>query len=499
MFVTFYDEDCLAAKIMGSIPEKYNLELYIVYLKRFATEPIDFRSSVKSHGYDFLYNGIKYVSNPSSINEKEKQIFIDLIRKLDPGLILISTRTFGLEITRPIFMEIRKLFNVQIIGGGWGPTLQPEKFLEFCDYVCFGEGEKCFEEICENVKGGNTNFREVNNLAYKSDGKMIENPVFPPLTDEEYDEYYRNINYSFNNAFLIDEDRIVNNYQETPEAPHVYLGKGCPLNCTYCMSSRYHEMYKGKGYTCKKYRVRSVDSAIMHLEMLKRNGAKIILFRDEIFPFEKKWLSDFLREYRTQICLPFFGYLRPEFHDPEMIKEIIGSGMYSTTLGIQSGSDYIRRIIYKRMTKKSGLIRFATYLKKTAVYFETHFMCNCPFETEKDLIETLDFICQLPFSNIKVFHFTAFPNSPIDVMIKRKRPEALASHIYNWYSVLYCMAAKGPISRKFAMLLHRRRLFINSPEILTKYYFYRAEIRRILVEQIPEPLKFKIKRIMGKE
>ena len=73
-------------------------------------------------------------------------------------------------------------------------------------------------------------------------------------------------------------------------------------------------------------------------------------------------------------------------------------------MGIQSGSERIRRDCYERETSNEEIIEACEILARHGVSRNLDFIGDNPYETEADRRETLDLLCRLP----KPFYFNYF-------------------------------------------------------------------------------------------
>ena len=69
-------------------------------------------------------------------------------------------------------------------------------------------------------------------------------------------------------------------------------------------------MSKGKG---KYLRRRSVENVIAELVAYKRKDrTSQIMFYDDVFTFDKKWIAEFAEAYKREVNIPFWVYSYPE-------------------------------------------------------------------------------------------------------------------------------------------------------------------------------------------
>ncbi|MFZ5453837.1 MAG: B12-binding domain-containing radical SAM protein [Thermodesulfobacteriota bacterium] len=472
LFITLYDEICYGVRLLSAVVKDCGLESHVVLLKGESQYVPIWRDKDEYSSYQYYYNGLLrgsfYAVDP--ITPQEVEHLLGLIRDIAPELICLSTRSFAYSICKDIFPLIKQNYpQIPIIAGGWGPTLEPDKFLEFSDYVCFGEGEKTLQAICACLRQGR-DFREVSNLLYYDSGNLIQNKVEKPLNLKEMNALPFP-DFSVDNKYLIHHGKLrlgTDFYNE--KVYDCFAARGCPMNCSYCMSSKYDAVYRQKTQTgCPKYRLRDLDVVLQEVKAAKRRGAKLIRFKDEVFPVKPSWVREFLARYKTEVALPFFGYMRPEFHSLETIKALKDVGLFLSMVGIQSGSAEIREI-YRRKLPKDKVIDFAWVLKENAIDYCYHFIYRNPFEKEEHLRESLEFTYHLPYAKTFIFKLEPFPKSPISEMIASAQPVQLPKNIQNWYAILHSLSLKNAPLRKVAQVAHRYHLCRKHPQVLSAFF-----------------------------
>ncbi len=473
VFIIFYDNISYGARLLSSIAKEAGLESHIILFKKETGYVPLFRK--KKNKYQFFFNGLLRDGDYAvdKIKEKEIQILLDKLEELSPSLLCLSTMTFGYEFCRDIFLRIKeRLPLIPILSGGWGPTLEPEKFLEFSDYVSILEGEKAIQYICEAIKDGK-DFNNAPNLIYYKDGMLIRNPVVPALSVKEMNNLPFS-DFHVENKYLITDSRILLGSDfYNKKIYDCFASRGCPSYCSYCMMSKYDKLYKNhSGSVCSKLRLRDVGVVLEEVYRAKERGAEFIRFKDDIFPFNPKWIDEFLDRYPKEIGLPFFSYLYPQFHKPEIIRKLKVAGLIMTMHGIQSGSEEIRKKIYNRIEPKDKAIKFAHTLNDLDIQFSYHFIYRNPFECEHHLQESLEFTFQLPYRNVFVFKLLLFPGLPLSRMVDEHNPQPLPVNIADWYAILHSMSLKGPIYRYLAKFIYKRNLFRKFPNIMSLFFVF---------------------------
>ncbi len=90
----------------------------------------------------------------------------------------------------PTAVDITKLIreilpSAYIIWGGIEPTTEPERCLQWADFVCLGEGEFPMKEFVLKAKEGASleELEKTNNMAFYKDNKLHINQLYPLITN----------------------------------------------------------------------------------------------------------------------------------------------------------------------------------------------------------------------------------------------------------------------------------------------------------------------------
>jgi len=144
---------------------------------------------------------------------------------------------------------------------------------------------------------------------------------------------------------------------------------------------------------------------------------KAFLFMDEIFPLQNDWLKEFAQKYKKEIGIPFVITLYPGMLTEERAGLLKDAGLKEVSIGIQSGSEDIRRDVYKRAGTNSRILEENRILSRLGIMTYYDFIIKNPFETEKDYRESLELVSKLkrPFY-LKLHTLAYYPRHPITEM-----------------------------------------------------------------------------------
>ncbi len=486
-FLTFYDKICLGPRVLSATLKAAGHASNIILFKDEASEYLLHKKNRTQVNYECYINGfIKGMHyDVAPWTSKEIDLLANHLKQMSPDILCISTRSFWTQLGKTLVESIKSAIpDVPILAGGWGPSLEPEKYLEYCDYVCFGEGEGTILDVGKAIDQG-TDFREIKNIIYKDKNNIIRNPAREPIKNMDDIAFP---DFTLDDVYLVEDNQITSARSFYNKKMYdIFLGRGCPMNCSYCMSGKWKKLYHDHdNMRYPKFRMRSPEVCIQELQIAKANGARFIRFKDEVFPYHRKWLDRFLELYKSNINLPFFAYLAAEFHKPDIIDKLYDAGLKTSGLGIQSASDDILQNIYHRPNIGERFKILAEKLEQKQIEFSYDILAHNPFETAADMHKTFQFLISLPLAEIQVFKLSFFPGAPISKLIEKKKPIPERESTYQWYAILFCMSCKSNFMRSLSIFIQKHRLFIRTPKILQLFF-------------IPHVLKEKYRELLAKK
>jgi len=516
-------------RMLSASLKQHRHQPYIVFLQRNAFPYTDEKKYVDASkiieaydwvGIDAKGEAYRFCRGPE-LTAAEEKLFLSLIKDIKPDVI-------GFTVTSPFVKRIAYLstlikskYNIPIIWGGPGATSDPTTCADYCDYVCIGEGENTIVDIAAKIDN-KEDIKEVNNLAYLQDGKLVQNPLYPLIAN--LDELPMKDIYP-KNKFLIQDDCLVSDFSEVSYTGgrryHIMTSRGCPNSCTYCSENFVKTLYSHQKYL----RRRSPANVIKELEKAKKMfNFPEVQFEDEVFSYDYKWLQEFGDLYKKRINKPFACYIYPNKHIERQLKLLQEIGLIFTCLALQSGSDRINREIFKRNFDKKLYLETAHMLKAMNIGYYVDVITYNPFETKKDLQDTLDVLMQLPkpfimFCNklyfIKGTEIHALVKDLTDIKKKggetdehstlgafrgpkaRKEKPLVADRTFNYYSRLFFLAQNATTRNKNYELyfINKIRIFQYFPSLLTlwaniqqKVYISRFTVESTVKKFVSLPL-----------
>jgi radical SAM superfamily enzyme YgiQ (UPF0313 family) len=220
----------------------------------------------------------------------------------------------------------------------------------------------------------------------------------------------------------------------------------------------------------------------------RRSISKRIDFIDEVFAWNKKWTEEFRSKYKARINLPFHCAQHPEMVDREKLSMLKDAGLERVEVGIQSGSERVRKEVFKRPIPDRILLSVAQMISELDLVPVYDLIVDNPFETEDDLRQGLSFILELPRPfHLRMYPLTYFPNTPLTMEALRtgkitpERVESRAERTHSrWFVTLDYPWAK------------RERYWISLFSLTSKSFvpksFIRMAARFRKMQDYPAPL-----------
>lgn len=317
--------------------------------------------------------------------------------------------------TQRVYVELNRRLKARLPGvlsifGGPHPTFFPEMIeQEGVDGVCIGEGEYATLDLMNALQEGR-DITTIANWHWKTpSGEIVRNPVRPLLSNRELDELP-----------FVDRDLLYEAH--APSRGHTIrpfiTGRGCPYNCSFCFNKAYSEIYRGQG---PRTRRRSVDNVLAEIVQVRdRYGLAFVLFLDDTFILNRKWLREFAATYRATVGLPWWSQARADLVTDDRVALLKEGGCTSVSFGLETGNDELRNAVLKRNMSKEQIIEAARILRRQGIAFSTNNMVGLPgggLEADLETLE-LNIACQPDYANC--FIYQPYPKTELGELARRQ-------------------------------------------------------------------------------
>lgn len=332
----------------------------------------------------------------------------------------ISERAFAAELRRrdydvlgfsslsPVFGYVQRLAPVAkrahdgpVIYGGVHPTLDPEGCLdvEGIDMVCVGEGEGALPEVLDALAQGRP-VRGIRNIWTKENGRVVRTPLRNLVEDLD--------RLPFPDFPLFDLPRL---FSAREGVASMTASRGCPFQCSYCSNHKIRARYPNPGsYVRFKSVERTVEEALRQLSLC--DAFRYFDFSDDIFILDRDWLEAFAERFPRQVGRPFVCNALVKVLDEDRARLLEQAGCTMVTIGLESGSERLRREVLKRPAMSNEMILDAgRLLRRHHIRLATYNMIGLPSETPEEAYETIRLNANLRPTKINVFIFQPYPHT----------------------------------------------------------------------------------------
>ena len=264
-----------------------------------------------------------------TINNRVDYI-LEQIYKAKPDVLCFSCYIWNMDYVEELITEYHKLCpEVPIWVGGPEVSYEVETF--FAEHpqvtgVMIGEGERTFQQLCKYYVNQTGSLEEIRGIAFRDQdsGKTIFTPVQEPMNMSDIPFCYDHIE-NF-------ENRII--YYES--------SRGCPFNCSYCLSS-----------IDKKLRFRDIELVKKELAFFIEKKVPQVKFVDRTFNCRHDHAMEiwrFVKEHDNGITNFHFEISADLLNEEELaLIHDMRPGLIQLEIGVQSTNETTIREIHRTM------------------------------------------------------------------------------------------------------------------------------------------------------
>lgn len=455
----------------------------------------DAYSRKKPIGFPITINlGISYISSVLKLSGHSTCLSVltqsngdQIERSLDefsPQMICFTAVSTSYYLIKDFARTYKKRHpRIFLLAGGCHVSLNPEEAIaDSFDAICIGEGEYPTLELAAQLEQG-ISPSGIKNLWIKNGIDIEKNPTRPfmenldklPFPDRQmWKEWIR--------------------YPEKLTA--ILLSRGCPFKCTYCCNHKLARLAGGR-----YHRFRSPQNILDELNeyLTEHAQTKEIYFETETIATNLNYalqlcssLEQFNREREQPLAFGANFRITPNTDYETLFEAFHRANFKSINIGLESGSESVRREILNRIYSNDDITKAATFARKYGIRINLFVMVGLPGETLRDFQQTIEVTRKTQPGSLKISMFYPYPGTElasrckeegliderIDTQSARERVEpvlnlsdfpkkqVLRSYIWFEYNVF-----KGykPLHKIFIGVLQRK--VITSPSLLRIFRF----------------------------
>ncbi len=306
--------------------------------------------------------------------------FLVALQKFSPDIVAFgSFLSQEMEVLR-IFTEIKHILpTVKTVQGGPSTILYSDLiYHDSVDFVLIGDGEDSLVSLIKEIEIKNE-LSGVPGLVWKNrQGRVVRNERTPlvndlskyPLPDRDLYMKYPLLKDLRTKSFL--------------------MTRGCPFKCSYCGSATLNRFFKDKKEG-NHFRLGCFERIIEEIKYVEAAyGLEWVQFHDSTFNVNYEYTIKFLKKYIEEKLPPFICNIRSENLTEEMALLMKEARCDRVTIGIQSGSERIRKELSGRAAQTNeNIIHACNLFRKHGIRVHIDLIFGWPGETIEEALETI--------------------------------------------------------------------------------------------------------------
>jgi radical SAM superfamily enzyme YgiQ (UPF0313 family)/protein-L-isoaspartate O-methyltransferase len=294
------------------------------------------------------------------------------IESLGPHLVIGLSCYSSFDYMRVMALArfVKRCFpGVPLVTGGYHASALPGDVVfegSPFDAVVVGEGERPMRELVATLLGG----QPLDKRVYGPD-QIEELDTLPPYAWELLNRYWPRA-------------------RDIGRKLQVYLARGCPYHCTFCME-RAKSGYKWRGYSS----ARAVDE-LRRLARFTDLSHWVVNIADPLFGFRRRWRREVLEGIIEHELFPrqYWTLTRSDDLDEEDVS-LLARARFSIGIGLESGSPQMLTLMQKgnKTDAYLGAIqRLARLSRDHGLNWATNVIVGHPGETMASMRQTREFL-----------------------------------------------------------------------------------------------------------
>lgn len=294
------------------------------------------------------------------------------IESLGPHLVIGLSCYSSFDYMRVMALArfVKRCFpGVPLVTGGYHASALPGDVVfegSPFDAVVVGEGERPMRELVETLLGGQPLAKQV----YGPD-QIEELDTLPPYAWELLNRYWPRA-------------------RDIGRKLQVYLARGCPYHCTFCME-RAKSGYKWRAYSS----ARAVDE-LRRLARFTDLSHWVVNIADPLFGFRRRWRREVLEGILEHQLLPrqYWTLTRSDDLDEEDVS-LLARARFSIGIGLESGSPQMLTLMQKGNKTDAyleAIQRLARLSRDHGLNWATNVIVGHPGETMASMRQTREFL-----------------------------------------------------------------------------------------------------------
>jgi len=289
----------------------------------------------------------------------------------------------------------------------------------------------CFEteiNILKNIKKKNNNIKVfiIGPFATNKSEKYLLNkgivisgePEFFFLKENNFDDYKDGTIIEIKNDISLDDlpfpfwDKIIHNLKASTlfgnqKTLPILATRGCPYSCfKYCV----YPLQQGR-----TVRQRSPKNIVDELEYFKNNhDVSSFIFRDPVFSINKSHTLEVCDQIiKRNLKISFIIETHLRILDEELVHNLLKAGLSGVKVGVESSNLEVLKDANRFTVTKDAQIEKIKFLENNNIKVSAMYIIGYPEDTEKTIMETLDYSIKLNTTYAQFSVWTPYPGTPV--------------------------------------------------------------------------------------
>jgi anaerobic magnesium-protoporphyrin IX monomethyl ester cyclase len=297
-------------------------------------------------------------------------------------------------------------FGGHLVAGGHFAGFYAEQLLRdvpALDSVALGEGENI---LCALV-GKLDELGAVEGLVWRrrADGQIVRNHAAPKPPDLDV------LPWPPRKSPLDD-------YLGIP-VTNILSSRGCAHSCAFCSIAAWHKLCGGA-----RVRMRSVERVADEMAALHQRGVRIFNFHDDNFlpPSRAERLARVAElgraiEARRLGRIAFAIKARPDALDEELLRQLVGLGLFRLFLGIEAGTPESLRALGRRQHVEDN-VRALELVNRLGIHCCFNLLMLNPDSTLEDLAGNVRFLREQPRNPMNFCRTEIYAGTPLELRLR---------------------------------------------------------------------------------